>query len=107
MSRVLTLARVVLVTSLAALLACKTAEPPTATPRTKPADPPADYEDPNPADMAKERVTRWRWSGARQDCHYVYENRCYAEKKAACKAASCPAERCTVDDGVPARIRCR
>lgn len=48
----------------------------------------------------------WRWKGNRDNCVYVHENKCYAKKKAACKAAGCDGRACLEKSGAPAKIRC-
>lgn len=49
----------------------------------------------------------WRWKGERDNCVYVYDNKCFAEKKAACKAAGCEGGACLEKRGAPSKIKCR
>lgn len=54
-----------------------------------------------------EKGRGWRWKGKRDHCYYVFDNHCYEDKAAACKAAGCPdAAQCNTDDGAPAKVSC-
>ena len=67
----------------------------------------ADYEDENSVGMSQQRVSRWRWKGARKDCFYVVGNKCYRTEKAACSAAGCTKRSdCEIDDGAPMNVSC-
>jgi hypothetical protein len=48
----------------------------------------------------------WRWKGERDNCVYVYDNKCFKEKKAACKAAGCSGSACLEKRGAPSKIKC-
>lgn len=51
----------------------------------------------------------WRWKGRRQDCFFVYKNRCFAELEKACRAARCEkkGKECVKDDAAPANVSCK
>ncbi len=49
----------------------------------------------------------WRWKGERNNCVYVFNNKCFKEKKAACKAAGCEGSACLEKRGAPSKIKCR
>jgi hypothetical protein len=50
----------------------------------------------------------WRWKGKRQDCFYVHDNECFAEKKSACRAAGCGLSRCAEKpDTAPIKVSCK
>jgi hypothetical protein len=67
----------------------------------------ADYSDENSIGMPDERVSRWRWDGARKDCFYVVGNRCFKTEAAACKAAGCrKVDGCDMDDSAPVQVSC-
>jgi hypothetical protein len=49
----------------------------------------------------------WRWKGARRECFFVFDNECFATRKAACRAAGCGLSSCQqVGQSAPAKIRC-
>lgn len=48
----------------------------------------------------------WRWKGKRAECYYVFNNRCFETRAAACKVASCGKADCRVKAGAPAKISC-
>jgi hypothetical protein len=48
----------------------------------------------------------WRYQGATDDCFFVVGRKCFAEEKAACKAAKCKKGKCKVEGGGPATISC-
>lgn len=50
----------------------------------------------------------WRWKGRRQDCFFLYKNRCFSSLKKACQAARCKREGadCVYDDSAPAHVSC-
>lgn len=48
----------------------------------------------------------WRYQGDDGDCFFVVGRRCYADEKAACKAAKCGKKRCEIDGAGPARVAC-
>ncbi len=48
----------------------------------------------------------WRWKGKRDNCVYVANNKCFTEKKPACKAAGCPGKTCLEKRGAPSKISC-
>jgi hypothetical protein len=64
-------------------------------------------EDDEPLDPEGKEWGGWRWKGARDDCFFLYDNRCFAERAAACKAAGCDEAHCTHDDGAPATVSCK
>jgi hypothetical protein len=50
----------------------------------------------------------WRWKGKRDDCYYVVDNKCFAERKDACKAACGKHKRrCRYSDSAPSKVSCR
>jgi hypothetical protein len=67
---------------------------------------PPDTEEGAPLDPSDDKGNGWRWKGKRDHCYYVFENRCFEDKKAACEAAGCPVASCQADSGAPAKIRC-
>ena len=48
----------------------------------------------------------WRYQGS-DDCFYVVGRKCFAEEKAACKAARCKKGKCSIEGGGPATVTCR
>jgi hypothetical protein len=48
----------------------------------------------------------WRWGGDRDDCYYVYKNRCFKKLKKACRAAKCGKKNCKHTDAAPAKVTC-
>lgn len=67
----------------------------------------SDYEDENNVGMSEQRVSRWRWKGARKRCYFIVGNECFTAEGDACKAAGCKGSACEVDDErAPARVTC-
>ena len=50
----------------------------------------------------------WRWKGKRDDCFFVYDNRCYNDLDKACKKAGCAKKdkKCETSGGGPAEVSC-
>lgn len=48
----------------------------------------------------------WRWSGKRDDCFYVFDNKCFDSKARACIAAICDDRACVAKPGVPSKVSC-
>lgn len=48
----------------------------------------------------------WRWKGKRDDCFYVYDNKCFETKSGACSAAKCGGQACLVKTGAPSKVSC-
>ena len=49
----------------------------------------------------------WRWKGKRDECYYVFKNRCYDTKAEACSAAKCGKQSCAVKEGAPSKVSCK
>lgn len=67
---------------------------------------PPDPGEGEPLKSKDEKGNGWRWKGKRDHCYYVFENRCFEKKKAACEAAGCQLAECQADGGAPAKVRC-
>jgi len=63
--------------------------------------------DPKPVSEDGKQWGGWRWRGKRDNCFFVFKNRCYSAKKRACAAAKCGARKCDHRGGGPAEIYCR
>jgi hypothetical protein len=50
----------------------------------------------------------WQWKGKRDDCFFVYDNRCYDDLDKACKKAGCAKndKKCETVGGGPAEVKC-
>lgn len=48
----------------------------------------------------------WRWKGDRNNCVYVFDNKCFTEKEPACKEAGCDEKSCLVKEGAPSKVKC-
>lgn len=91
--------------------ACAGAQAPAADPTATSNE--TDIADPRPAstaeykdDGATEDSGKWRWGGSRQDCFFKYDNECYSDLSAACKAAGCAGDACHYDGAAPANVSC-
>jgi hypothetical protein len=49
----------------------------------------------------------WRWKGDRDDCFYVFKNKCFDSKSRACEAADCGSGKCNVEEGAPSKVKCK
>jgi hypothetical protein len=49
----------------------------------------------------------WRWKGDRDDCFYVFKNKCFESKSRACEAAKCGSGECSVKSGAPSKVTCK
>jgi hypothetical protein len=67
---------------------------------------PPDTEEGAPLDTSDGKGSGWRWKGKRDHCYYLFDNRCFEDKKAACEAAGCAVASCQADRGAPAKVRC-
>lgn len=50
----------------------------------------------------------WKWKGKRDDCFFVFDNRCYSELDKACEQAGCAKKdkKCETVGGGPAEVKC-
>jgi hypothetical protein len=64
-------------------------------------------EDSAPVSEEGKKWGGWRWKGKRDDCFYIHDNECFADKKAACRAAGCGESRCKEKaNTAPIKVRC-
>jgi len=70
------------------------------------ASPPEPEDDKEVSERGK-KWGGWRWKGKRDNCFFIHDNECYAERKAACRAAGCGEKDCEHDDGAPAKVSCK
>lgn len=65
-------------------------------------------KDPDPVSEKGKQWGGWRWKGARADCVYLHDNECFADRKAACRAAGCGESSCRdKGDSAPIKVRCK
>lgn len=67
---------------------------------------PPDTEEGAPLNTSDEKGNGWRWKGKRDHCYYLFDNRCFEDKKTACEAAGCTDATCQAGGGAPAKISC-
>jgi hypothetical protein len=48
----------------------------------------------------------WRYQGRRDDCFFLVKRKCFDNRADACGAARCGKNKCVVDGGGPATVRC-
>lgn len=57
-------------------------------------------------DGAGKKWGGWRYQGRRDDCFFLVGRKCFDSREDACTAARCGKNKCVVDGGGPATVRC-